>query len=623
MNFDSSTLHSSSRMTAGSGLPRWARSWWCRVVLVGGAVAAGSMFFAPYFANVATSWLIFGLLGLSLDIVWGRMGFLSLGQTAFYGIGGYLGSLAAINLGGDNPSILLWALPAGVASGALAAALIGWIIFYGRMGTLQGTILTYTAGLLMWTGTVSLNATVGQAVIGGDNGMSNIPSIAFVNNASVPSARAIFVGVLTIVLIVYLVVQLIMRSPFGMVIDCVRLNEQKAELLGYDVRRYQLAAFCLSGSIAGLAGALYGGWATYLSPSIFSVQEALLVPIYVLVGGIGTLAGPFVGALAIGGLSFWLGGGAAGGQTTLVMGAALIGLVLFMRGGLLGALTRRRAAALNIRAGADNGDASEQSVRIDAALLAQLMKSGPAWVPSVSLETHDIVKRFGGVVPVGGVTQSFSAGRVRCLIGPNGAGKSSYLRCCTGVFPVDQGRITLAGRDITRAKTFERIREGVGIKLQAPQVFGDLSVRANLWIAAYSATRERHRADEVTEKMLAMLAMMPHAERLAGDLSHGEQQWLDIGMVLCLAPKVIFLDEPAAGMTGADRRELSALIRILSASIAVVVVEHDMEFIKTLNANVTVLHQGQVFAEGDIDTLRQDERILDIYLGRRKHVRHI
>jgi branched-chain amino acid transport system permease protein len=232
--------------------------------------------------------------------------------------------LVAINFGGDNPNILLWALPAGAASGALAAALIGWIIFYGRMGTLQGTILTYTSGLLIWTGTVSLNATVGQAVIGGDNGMSNIPSIAFAGNVSVPSARAIFLGV-------YLVVQLIMRSPFGMVIDCVRLNEQKAELLGYDVRRFQLAAFCLSGSIAGLAGGLYGGWATYLSPSIFSVQEALLVPIYVLVGGIGTLAGPFVGAVAIGGLSFWLGGGAAGGQTTLVMGATLIGLVLFMR----------------------------------------------------------------------------------------------------------------------------------------------------------------------------------------------------------------------------------------------------------------------------------------------------
>jgi len=623
MNFDSNTLHTSSRMTEGNGLPRWARSWWCRVVLVGVAVAAASMFFAPYFANVATSWLIFGLLGLSLDIVWGRMGFLSLGQTAFYGVGGYLGSLVAINFGGDNPNILLWALPAGAASGALAAALIGWIIFYGRMGTLQGTILTYTSGLLIWTGTVSLNATVGQAVIGGDNGMSNIPSIAFAGNVSVPSARAIFLGVLAIALILYLVVQLIMRSPFGMVIDCVRLNEQKAELLGYDVRRFQLAAFCLSGSIAGLAGGLYGGWATYLSPSIFSVQEALLVPIYVLVGGIGTLAGPFVGAVAIGGLSFWLGGGAAGGQTTLVMGATLIGLVLFMRGGLLGALKRRRAPSRNARAEADKGDAGERSVRVDAALLAQLMKSSAASVLPVSLETHAIVKRFGGVVPVGGVTQSFTAGRVRCLIGPNGAGKSSYLRCCTGVFPVDQGRITLAGRDITRAKTFERIRAGVGIKLQAPQVFSELSVRSNLWIAAYSATHEKHGADEVTEKMLSMLAMTLHAERLAGDLSHGEQQWLDIGMVLCLSPKVIFLDEPAAGMTGADRRELSALIRVLSESIAVVVVEHDMEFVKTLNANVTVLHQGQVFAEGDIDTLRQDERILDIYLGRRKHVRHI
>ena len=135
----------------------------------------------------------------------------------------------------------------------------------------------------------------------------------------------------------YLLSAALMRSPFGLLVDCVRLNAEKTELLGYDARKIQFLVFVFAGGMAGLAGALFGHWANYLTPSVFSVQEGLLVPIYVLVGGRGTLAGPFVGALLVGGLSFWLGGGVIGGQTTLIMGLGLIVLVLFVDGGVLGA----------------------------------------------------------------------------------------------------------------------------------------------------------------------------------------------------------------------------------------------------------------------------------------------
>ena len=159
--------------------------------------------------------------------------------------------------------------------------------------------------------------------------------------------------------------------------------------------------------------------------------------------------------------------------------------------------------------------------------------------------------------------------------------------------------------------------------MQKAQVFGELDVRRNLWIAAFSRDRDRASADATTGEMLRMLAMTQKADKPASELSHGEQQWLDIAMVLCLAPDVILLDEPAAGMTREERGQLSRLVRDLAQTASVVVIEHDMEFVRTLDADVTVLHRGAVFARGEIAELRKDERILDIYLGRREHVRDL
>jgi len=256
----------------------------------------------PYLAFVATSWIIFGLLALSLDVIWGRGGLLSLAQTAFYGLGGYFGSVIAVNLAPSTGMSLLWALPAGALFGAAVAAALGYIIFFARMGALQSTILSYTFTLLLWSVTQTFKLKVGDAVIGGDNGFSNIPGIilGFGPETDSLAPNAAFATVVVISAIIYFFTRWLMRSNFGRIIDCIRIDVEKTELLGYDIRKYQVANFAYSGAIAGVAGSLFALWANYLNPSIFSVQEALLIPIYVLVGGLGTLAGPFLGALAIG-----------------------------------------------------------------------------------------------------------------------------------------------------------------------------------------------------------------------------------------------------------------------------------------------------------------------------------
>ena len=367
---------------------------------------------------------------------------------------------------------------------------------------------------------------------------------------------------------------------------------------------------------------MFGAWANYLNPSIFSIQEALLVPIYVLVGGLGTLVGPFIGALTVGGLSFWLGSGAIGGQTTLVMGVCLIILVLFLRKGIVGGLQLLFNNIFKQAAIKTDSESSTSGVKINFDLLDQL-QGETTESSGLTLQTVDTLKRFGGVTPVDHVSQTFEPGRVRCIIGPNGAGKSSYLMTCTGAYKPDSGQVLLGGKEITKTNPFQRVKLGLGIKMQKAQVFDELTVRQNLWIAAYSRNRDKDKADAASDSMLKMLDMSVLATRPASTLSHGEQQWLDIGMVLCLSPEVILLDEPAAGMTGEERRQLSKLIQTLAKKASVVVVEHDMDFVRTLDADVTVLHQGSVFAQAEIEELQKDDRILDIYLGRRENVRDL
>jgi branched-chain amino acid transport system permease protein len=592
--------------------------WWVLPIL-GVGLATGLLGFVldEFLLYVATSWIIFGILALSLDLVWGKCGFLSFGQTAFYGLGGYTASIAAINFAPLTGNNLVWILPVGALTGAAVAALVGYFIFYGRISALQGTILTYTFTLILWTGSVGLSITVGGAVVGGDNGMTGIPSLtlSFGSEAQPLGPLGMYLTVLLIAVGLYLTVTAMLRGPFGLVVAGIRLDELKTELLGYDVRAYRLVVFTVGGAIAGIAGGLFASWATYINPTVFSIAEALLVPIYVLVGGRGTLVGGFVGAIAVGALSFWLGGGVIGGQTTLALGLVLILLVLFLPRGVIGTLVDvaaglRRRMVKAIPATAVAGP----PVHLTEAALA---------IDVPALETVGLTKAFGGVLATNDMNIVVPPCGIRSLIGPNGAGKSTFLKLCAGLHRPQRGSILLNGLDITREQPFERVRAGLAIKMQVAQVFSDLSVHDNLWLAGYAPHRDEARADAVIETVLPLIGLSEKRHLLGRQLSHGERQWLDIGMVLCLSPKVILLDEPTAGMTAEETRQTTTLIRRLARNAAVVVIAHDMECIRMLDADVTVLHRGAVFAEGRIEDLRRNEGVLDIYLGRRQSVKGI
>jgi branched-chain amino acid transport system permease protein len=240
-------------------------------------------------------------------------------------------------------------------------------------------------------------------------------------------------------------------------------------------------------------------------------------------------------------------------------------------------------------------------------------KSGGA-----ELVVEDLSKRFGQVAAVNGLSLRFAQTGVNCVLGPNGAGKSSFFGLLAGRFSPTSGRILLRGVEITQMESYRRARNGLGIKLQVPSVYPGLTVRENLWLAAFAGAREVGEADQRTVDMADWMGLQRCFGALAGTLAHGQQQWLEIGMVLLTSPSVILLDEPTAGMTREETSRTAVLTRELGEKASVVVVEHDMDFVRQLGVTSTVFHQGRVFAHGRLEELRKNEKVLDIYLGRRR-----
>ncbi|MDF2998229.1 MAG: ATP-binding cassette protein [Xanthobacteraceae bacterium] len=231
------------------------------------------------------------------------------------------------------------------------------------------------------------------------------------------------------------------------------------------------------------------------------------------------------------------------------------------------------------------------------------------------IETRALNKHFGGLHVTNNVDLTLEPGEIHCLIGPNGAGKSTLFRLILGEHSPSSGQILFAGEDITALKSFARIRRGMSVKFQVPGIFKALGVRQNLEIAMQHHYAPAHLHEEV-DRLLEFLKLAAEAKQLAGNLSHGQKQWLEIGMAISLRPRLLLLDEPTAGMSPEETHATGDMIKQLNAEgMTVLAVEHDMAFVRQVAQKVTVLHLGQVFAQGTIDEIVADERVAAIYLG--------
>jgi urea transport system ATP-binding protein len=232
------------------------------------------------------------------------------------------------------------------------------------------------------------------------------------------------------------------------------------------------------------------------------------------------------------------------------------------------------------------------------------------------VDVKGVTKRFGGLTAVSDVDLTVNAGEVHCLIGPNGAGKSTLFKLIVGVYPPTKGTIAFDSIDITEERPFARVQRGMSIKMQAPSVFKELPVRQNIQIALQGQLSGAER-DIEEERLLTLLDLAADGVKPAGTLSHGQQQWLEIGMALALQPQLLLLDEPTAGMSPEETFKTGELIKSFNAGgMTILVVEHDMAFVRQIAQRVTVLHLGRVFARGSLEAILDDEKVAEIYLGK-------
>ena len=232
------------------------------------------------------------------------------------------------------------------------------------------------------------------------------------------------------------------------------------------------------------------------------------------------------------------------------------------------------------------------------------------------LETSGLTKRFGGVVASDNVNFNLKARELRCLIGPNGAGKSTFFKCITGLHTPSEGQVFMRGQETTGWHPHEIASLGVGIKTQVPNVMDGLSAFENIWMAArrfMNSNQASQKAHEVIER----LALGSIAKADLGRLAHGERQRVELGLVAVADPWLILLDEPAAGMTAEDVDRMTAIIHEITRTAAVVIVEHDMQFIRSIASTVTVFHRGAVLMEDHVDKVMSDPIVRNVYLGKK------
>ena len=242
------------------------------------------------------------------------------------------------------------------------------------------------------------------------------------------------------------------------------------------------------------------------------------------------------------------------------------------------------------------------------------------------LEVSGVSVSFDGFRAINNLTFNINAAELRAIIGPNGAGKSTFMDIVTGKTRPDKGSVTFGEKSLSLLKMTEAqiARAGIGRKFQRPTVFEDQTVAENLTLALKAARgpwrvlvwRSTAADADRIDVLATEVGLSDHLARKAGELSHGQKQWLEIAMLLAQEPRLLLVDEPAAGMTLAERERTTEMLVNIAKTRAVVVVEHDMDFVRRLNCKVTVLHEGAVLAEGSLDHVTKNQTVIDVYLGR-------
>ena len=576
--------------------------------------------FAP---NTVNQILIWGLFGIGFDILFGYTGLLSFGQSAFFGTGGMV---AAYLLTNNLMSNVLGALAVGTLAAVVAGVAVG-VIALRRTGIYFAMITVAIAEMFFFIEFSPL-----AHWTGGENGLPGVPSPKFALfgwSYQVGNDWSMY-GFLAVCYFIGLVVALrIVRSPVGAILIAIRDNPLRARAVGHSVGLYKLAAFVIAAAYAGFAGGLLGVLQGFMPPDAFMFDTSGQLVMQTAIGGVGTLFGPLVGATVWLYLRDFLQGALGLGATwKLVLGVVFVLLVSFLRRGLIGGLRDLYAFG----AARSRPPPPEEAPALAAAVepIASVGPSRRRRETSFSgpvIEARGVTKSFGGIVANRSIDFAVEQGELRGIIGPNGAGKSTLFKMLTCEMPPTSGRIVFHGRDITGMDVAAVCQLGLTKTYQVNQLFPRLTLRDNVVIAALAERRGAFSLDLLrriervpgldtqVEATLALVGLTARADLPVAELAYGEKRRLEIALALAASPSLLLLDEPLAGMSPRERSETVQLLKNIRRGRTLMIVEHDMDALFDLAERITVLHEGELLAEGTPAEIQRNGLVQEAYLG--------
>ncbi|SNS38074.1 ABC transporter permease subunit [Actinomadura mexicana] len=551
-------------------------------LLVALALVAGQAL-DDYALTVAGTILVYAILGLGINIVVGYAGLLDLGFAAFFAIGAYASGLLALKLEWD-----FWAtLPVAVAAAAVAGAVIGYPTLRLRSDYLA--IVTLGFGEIIRITVINLEVT------GGPNGLTGIPPVT-VGGREIITPRDFFHLALAFFAVVLAATALLARSRLAYAWRAIRADDTAAEAVGVPARRVKLLAYVLGAMVGAVAGPLNAAQLGTVDPSSFTFLTSLMILLVVIIGGMGSRPGVMVGAVVIVALPEVL--RAVQEYRGLFFALLLILIVLLRPQGVWPYRPRR------LRLPAEAGPAP-----------------GPPAARGTLLEVDGLSRRFGGVTAVEGLALRADAGQVVSVIGPNGAGKTTAFNCVTGLIAPSAGTVALAGQDVRGLAPHRVAAAGLARTFQSIRLFEEMTVAENVLIGRFARDRALlrplSRADlDTVRRCLDFVGLLEAADRPAGGLAYGDRRRLEIARALAGDPRVLLLDEPAAGANPTEKRALMGLIsRISALGAAVVLIEHDVALVMSISDRVTVLEHGRTIAVGPPAEIQRDQRVIAAYLG--------
>ncbi len=634
------------RLALGSGPgPGW---WRVLVGLAGLALALYPLIARDdiYLQNVLILVFLLGIMASGWNIISGLAGYVSLGQSAFLGIGAYTTALLALHL---HWSPFL-AAPLGGVAAAACAALLGAVV----MRTRGHAFVIITIAFLFLAQLIAVNAV---SITGGTNGLT-LPLPWW---SSDYQDFPFYYGMLALLLLAVGEARWIARRKLGAGLVAIREDEGKATTIGVATATYKLLGFAASAVLIGVAGGLYGYYLTFIDPAgMFSILTSVQIVLAGLLGGRGTIWGPVVGAFVLGPVNeatnVWFGTSSA---HLLVFGLLLAAVVLWLPNGIVPTVARwlqrlrERSAAPAatpetlwttktpppasligwLRGGPQGQQGAGAQEATDAArapapatVAVASPEPDPTSAPDAGaalLELRGLCKRFGGLQAVDECSFTVRAGTITGLIGPNGSGKTTIFNLVSGTLRSSGGEVWLAGQRLDGQAPWERAWLGLGRTFQVTRLLKQMTVLQNVVAPLRGFAWRQLSASAVSgpearcaRELLGFVGMESFSDEPAGHLSFGQQKLVELAQVLMLEPRLILLDEPACGVNPRMVERLTELITELNRyGVTFLLVEHNMPMVLGLCDPVVVLARGRPIAEGPPAAVQRDPAVLDAYLG--------